>query len=314
MSTPEPRRVSASRLASIEQCTMQYYLKEVLDLPEKVWARTSAGTVTHGILECLYRDRHRVHHDVIKKEQTIHASPAVSRLLRAWIHKTSMPPDISADIDGMCLVAINASDFLDVGATTRFEPEHEFKLTLENGAILKGFIDRMARFGDLFKIHDYKTAKAKKSKAETLNSYQSLCYQLYVWLTYGKLAEVYYYFLRHAPTRLHPQKHVMVTPPATEAQLRGFAAYVQHMWEYLNSFGLEEAHSGYCQDQGFCDRVCSYRVPFTYLSVRKKGSTDKPRRYWIDPKTRVVPYTVKPDEESEVLSHGGCPRYNAESS
>lgn len=314
MSTSEPRRVSASRLASIEQCTMQYYLKEVLDLPEKVWARTSAGTVTHGILECLYRDKHRAHHDLIKTKGTIYASRAVTRLLRAWTHHLGMPPDIVADIDAMCMVAINSSDFLDEGATKRFEPEHEFKLVLENGAVLKGIIDRMAEFGEIGRVSDWKSARNKKTKAEVLNSYQSLCYQLYYWMKHGKLAEVVYYFLRHAPTKMTPKKHIMVTPPATESQLRGFAAYVQYMYEYINAFGIEEAHSGYCQDQGFCDRVCSYRVPFTYLSVTKKGSTDKSRRYWIDPKTGAIPYVVKPDEDSEILSHGGCPRFNAESS
>lgn len=304
----ESRRVSASRLAAIEQCTMKYYLHEICDLPEKQWSRTAAGSCTHSILELLRRDRRRDYHDIVKAAQTIYAIPAMSRLVRAWAYREKMAPSITADIDAMCMVAINHSNFLDEDATERFEPEHEFNLTLENGAVLKGFIDRLARYTDVFRIHDYKSARNKKTKAEVANNYQSLAYQLYVWLTHGVLADVRYYFLRHPPTKLHPNKHLMITPPATPAQLRGFSLYVQHMWEYINNFGPKDAESKYCEDTGFCDRVCSYRRPFSYMVVTKPGA--EPRKYWIDPKTNELPYEVQPDETSEILSHPGCPRFN----
>lgn len=309
MSIPkEPRRVSASRLAAIETCTMQYYLHEILGLPEKVWARTSAGSCSHAVLEALRKDKNRAYHDEVKKAQTIYAVPAIERLVRAWTHKTKMPSEIVADIDEMCLVAINHTNFLDLDASERFEPEHEFNITLPNGAVLKGYIDRFARYLDLFLLHDYKTARKKKSTEEIVHNYQSLCYQLFVWLTFGKLAEVRYYFLRHPPSKRHPNNHVMITMPATPAQLEGFAVYVQHMWELINRFGMKEAVAGYCKDTDFCDRVCSYRKPFKYMVV-KKGD-EKPRKYWIDPKTNQLPYEVKDGETYEVLSHFGCPRWN----
>lgn len=306
--TKEPRRVSASRLAAIETCTMQYYLSEIMGLPQKIWARTSAGSCTHSVLEALRKDKNRAYHDEIKSAQTIYAVPAIGRLVRAWAYKTKMPPDIVADIDEMCLVAINHTNFLDLDATERFEPEYEFNLKLPNGAVLKGFIDRFARYLDVFRLHDYKTARKKKTVAEIVDNYQSLCYQLFVWLTFGKLAEVRYYFLRHPPSKRYPNNHVMITMPATPAQLEGFAIYVQHMWEVINRFSMKEAVSGYCKDTSFCDRVCSYRTPFSYMVVKKEG--EKPRKYWIDPKTGELPYQVKEGETSEILNHFGCARWN----
>lgn len=304
----EPRRVSASRLNAIKQCTMKFYLSEVCGLPEKVWARTSAGSASHGILECLSRPKHRHHHDEIKSAQTIEASPAVSRLLRAWIHKTKMPENVYCDIDKMCLVAINHTNFLDEGATQRFDPEHEFRMTLSNGAVVKGFLDRVAIFGDKMVISDYKTARNKMDKEEVVDSYQALTYQLWAYRTHGVLAEVRFFFLRHGPSKRYPNNHVMITMPATPAQLEGFEQYLEHMWEVINRFSMKEAVSGYCADTGFCDRVCSYRIPFSYMVVKKEG--EKSRKYWIDPKTGQLPYQVKEGETSEILNHFGCPRWN----
>ena len=309
MSSPkEARRVSASRLAAIDQCSMKFYLHEILGLPEKVWPRTSAGSASHSVLEALRRDKNRGYHDEVKKAQTIYAVPAIERLVRAWTHKTKMPPEIVADIDWMCLVGINHTNFLDEGATKRFDPEHEFRMTLANGAVIKGFIDRLAEHGETFIIHDYKTARDKHDRDEVEDSYQSLTYQLYVWKTFGKLAEVRYYFLRHPPSKRYPANHVMITMPATPEQLAGFELYLQHMWVVINHFGLQEANAHFCADEGFCDRVCSYRRPFRYMLVTKAdGSTEK---YWIDPKKVDLPYQVKQDEKSEILSHPGCSRFN----
>jgi len=308
---PPLRRISASRLNSIEQCSMKFYLNEILGLPEKTWARTHAGSAAHGILECLARDKHRLHHDIIKSAQTIYASPAVSRLVRAWQWKTKMPNDIVADIDAMCLVAINHSNFLDVGAIRRFDPEHEFTMTLGNGAVIRGFIDRLAQFSDRWVISDFKTAREKHSKKEVASSYQSLCYQLYIWKTFGALAEVRYYFLRHPPTKMTPQKHVMVTPPATPAQLIGFEAYLEYMYKVVNSFGLAEAHSNYCADEGFCERVCSHRRPYDYWDITKADGAPS-RRIWIDPKMGldISPPELYDGEVATKMRSSGCPKFN----
>lgn len=301
----EQRRISASRLNAIDQCTMKYYLREICGLPEKTWARTHAGSAAHSVLEVLSYPKHKAHYDAVMATQSIYASPAVSRLVKLWQSRTKMPDEVVADIDSMCMVALNHSDFLDDGATEHFAPEHEFKMTLSNGVVVKGFIDRLARYDKYFIIKDYKTARNKHTKAEVRDSYQSLTYQLYIWKTFGMLSEVRYYFLRHAPTKRAPDKHVMITPPASPEQLAGFEQYLEHMGKTVNAFGLAEAYSGLCEDTGFCDRVCSYRHPLTYLAIVDESTGSTLSTHMLD-----NPPNLGHNQRIEQRTHGGCPRYN----
>lgn len=303
MSTP--RRISASRLNAIDQCTMKYYLNEICGLPEKVFERTVMGTIAHSILECLVRPKHRAHHDAVVGAQSIYGSAPIKRLASLWQVRARISDTNMADLDSMCMVAINHTNFLDEGAIQSFAPEHEFKMTLSNGVVVKGFIDRMAEFADAFVITDYKSARNKHTKAEVRDSYQSLVYQLYVWRTFGKLASVRYVFLRHGPTARLKDKHLMVTPPATPAQLIGFEQYLEHMGKVVNAFGLPEAHSGFCTDEGFCARVCSYRYPMIYLAVVDKASGATISTHMLD-----NPPNVGLNQSLDTRSFGGCPKWN----
>lgn len=304
MTKPIQRRVSASRLNSLADCTMKFYLNEFLRLPEKVWPRTVAGTISHSVLEALARDRHRYHYDLVKEKGTIYASPAISRLVRAWKLKENISDEIIADIDGMCMVALNETDFLDTEAIERFDPEHEFKFELSNGGIVKGFIDRLARYEDKFVIWDYKTARDKHTKNEVAESFQSSVYQLYVWKKFKMPAEVRYVFLRHPPTPRTPQKHLMVTPPATSFQHEGFEGYLEYMHELINGFNEGQAATHYHDDEGFCQRVCSYYRPFDYNQVRKKTG-QLVGNFSLD----LTPQ-LNEDEEMETLHFNGCKRWN----
>ncbi len=302
MSTP--RRISASRLNAIEQCTMKYYLNEICGLPEKTWERTVMGTIAHSVLECLVRPKHRAHHDAVKAANSIYASEPIKRLARLWQSRARISDTNMADLDSMCMVAINHTNFLDEGAVKVFAPEHEFHMTLSNGVVVKGFIDRMAEFPNSFVISDFKSARNKMTKAEVRDSYQSKVYQLYVWKAFGKLASVRYIFLRHGPTNRAPDKHIMITEPATPAQLAGFEQYLEHMGKVVNAFGLPEAHSGFCADEGFCERVCSYRRPMTYLAlVDESGATVS---------THMLDNPPHPahNQRIEERRFGGCTRFN----
>lgn len=304
------KRISASALKSLEKCTFQFYLSRYLKIPEKTWARTHAGSAAHSILECLAREKHRHHHDLIKSNQTIYASKAIGRLVRAWQYKTGMPDEIVADLDEMILLALTKTNFLDEGAIRKFPPETEFRIDLRNGGFVVGFIDHMTEYSDKFVITDFKTQRNRFLKKEVLENFQSLVYQLFVYKTYGKLAEVQYIMLRHPPTPRSPDKHIQITPPATPEQLKGFELYLEYMAELFNNFTEKEAQLQYHEDENFCERVCSYRNPVTYLCVRNKDGSGEERRYWIDPKTGELPYQVKENEVSEIKKHPGCAKFN----
>lgn len=310
------RRVSASRLKSLDSCSMQFYLSEYENIPQKVWAKTHAGSTVHSILEALRRDRHRAHLDLVKATGTIYASPAISRLVRAWVAKTKMGPDIVEPIDDMAMLVLNQTNFLDTGATQTFDPEHEFKLTLKNGGVVKGFIDRLAIYGGAYNdtggtqhavITDYKSQGKRFTANELRDNYQALTYQLYVWRAFGIPATVEFIMLRHPATSRTPEKHIQRVEPSTPAQLAGFETYLEHMHQVLQGFGLSQAYAHFHDDVGFCERVCSYRHPMDYLILRKVKTKEVVGTFMLD-----NPPHIGQDEYVETAHHKGCPRFNSQ--
>jgi hypothetical protein len=306
MSEVKPaRRISASRLKAIDDCTYKFYASEYLKVPEKVWPRTKLGSIAHGILEVLYRDRHRHVYDTVKKAGTIYVYPPLGRLVRAWQYNTKVIDSLMADIDPMVMLVLNHTDFLDTGATRRFEPEYEFNMTLRNGGTVKGFIDRMAFYGDYAIVWDYKSQRDRFESEEVERSYQSLVYQWHIWKTYGIPAEIRYVMLRHPPTKKEPSKHIQITMPATPAQLEGFELYLEHMYERVVEFGLKDAYVNFKDDKRWCQNVCTYFRATSYTSIKKRDTNALVGNYM--PGTEPA---LKEDEYAETLHHAGCPRYN----
>lgn len=300
------RRISASRIKLINDCTFRFWASEFLKIPEKTWPRTHVGSVVHGVLEPLAKPKRRALHDLVKKAGTIYVSPALSRLVRAWQYKTKIEPKLMKDIDPMVMLVLNETNFLDVGAIKVFEPEHEFDIILRNGGKVKGYIDRMAQYADKWIIWDYKSQKNKFETEEVLHNFQSLMYQLYVWKNFGILAEVRFVLLRHSPTKSKPTNHIQVTPPPTVEQLLGYELYLEYMWELVNKFTEADACSKFkTDDDGFCERVCSYYKPSYYVSIKKKNTNELVGNFMVDSAPQV-----KEDEWSETLYFEGCPRWN----
>lgn len=311
--TPNVPRLSASRLKAMQVCSMQFYLSEVLKLPQKVWQKTTIGSIVHSVLEALRRTKHRAHYDTVMAAGSIYASPAIARLVKTWNIREKVADDLMADVDPMVMLVLTKTNFMDEGATQTFEPEHEFLLVLPSGARIKGFLDRLAIHGDKAIISDYKSQGKRFTANELRDNIQALVYMLYVWKTFGVRAEVQFILLRHPPTTRTPDKHIQIVPAATPEQLAGLEIYLDYMYETLQTFGLAEAHSGYHKDSGFCERVCSYRFPVRYWDVTKTADGAPVRRVWIDPKADN-PLDSRPeikyDETVELLSHAGCSRYN----
>lgn len=306
MSDPKPvRRLSASRLKLLNDCSWRFYASEYLLWPEKVWPKTSVGTVAHAVFEALYPDKHRHHYDTIKAAGTIYASPAIARLVKIWQWKTKVIDDLIKDIDPMVMMTLNHTDFLDTGATRRFEPEHEFTMVLKNGGKVRGYIDKLAFYGERAIVWDFKSQKNRFESDEVSDNFQSLVYQWYVYRTYGLLAEVRYILLRHPPTKRDPSKHIQITMPATPAQLAGFELYLEHMYGVINRFGSEEAKTNFKDDYGWCRNVCSYFIPREYVSIRKRADKSLVGNYLPEHAPEI-----KDDEYVEKLRHPGCPKHN----
>jgi hypothetical protein len=303
-------RLSASRLASLELCSFKFYCNEVLKLPEAPNAKTVTGSCLHSILEALIKPKHRKHYELIKAAQSIHASPAISRLVRWWKVKHSIPEDIIADVNPMTLLVINDTDFFCEGAEELYPPEHEFLFETKT-APLKGFIDKLARYKDYMKIIDYKSKGKRFTDDELRNNYQASVYQLYVWKKFKLKSIVEFVMARHAPTKRTPDKHLQIVPAKSEAQLRGFEIYLESVGERFQSFGLEDAYSDFAahdpKRKSFCQYVCQFKNAFDYIAVLKK--TDKGnelvKTYSMDAKIELAE-----GEFSEIRHFNGCPAFN----
>jgi RecB family exonuclease len=299
------QRISASGLKSLEKCSYAFYLTRYLKLPEKTWPRTHVGTIVHSILEMLRLEKHRKHYEAVMLYGSIYGSKAIERLVKFWIYKVKLASDLVGDLDPMAMLVLNKTNFMDIGATETFPPEHEFTLNLPNGAVIRGYIDRLARHGDVMKIWDYKSQRERFTSNELTNNFQAMTYQLYVWKHFKLPAEVTFVQLRHPPTSRTPQKHLQIVPPATPDQLAGFEEYLEHIYQVLQGFGLKEAYSNFCNDFGFCKNVCTFFKPFRYISVKKKDTKELVGNYMID----NVPQ-LKDNEYSEELEFSGCPKHN----
>lgn len=301
------QRVSYSALSDLDQCTMKYYMGRILGLPQKVWPKTVMGSLTHAILESLANPRHRHHYDRITASgRAVYTeSAAIRRLVDRWRARHAIPDNLIDELDEMLTVALVKTDFFYRDAVKVYPPEHEF-IVVHRGARLKGFIDSMADMGDYMLIRDWKTAGQKASKREAEESYQTWMYQWYVRRAFGKPAVVEYVYLRHGPTTRTPEKHIIRVPPGTAEQEDGFAAYAAAMYPVMNSFGLAEAHSGFCRDEGFCLRVCSYKVPTAYYAVVDRTTGETISTHMLDNRPQIDDNTRYIEERR----HSGCPRYN----
>jgi len=319
MSTPAPSysRLSASSVRALIDCSLAFYYSRVLKLPEKTWAKTVMGSLCHSIFECLRHPRHRHHFDTITAPKTSvnhRASPAVARLVRMWQDKHGIEQKLIDELDGMLYVGLLCIDFHWTGANKDEKtgepithgPEHEFNLVLEDGTIVRGFIDDMAEEGDIMVIRDFKSAGSKPTVADTVNSIQGMVYQLYVWKHFCKLARVEFVYLRHGPTKRTPEKHLMVVEPSSPEVLAGLEAYLCSMSQRLKTFGLDDAYVSPCSDLGFCQRVCSHYAPHPYWVVLAPTDPEglTPVSSHLSPE--AANKALKPGERVVERAHKGC--------
>ncbi len=313
MSVPRVR-VSASSIKQLLTCSMSYYYARVLKLPEKVWPRTVMGSLCHSIFESLRRARHRHHYDTITAPGTsvdYALSPAIARLVRMWIDKHNIAPELIADLNGMLYVGLLLVDFHwtgadkdEVGVPKTHGPEHEFTLTLPDGTVIKGFIDDMGEEGDIMVIRDFKSQRNRFTASELPHSIQAHIYQLYVWTRFNKLARVEFVLLRHPPTSRTKTKHLQIVPPASPAHLEGLVHYIQGVSAQVNQFGMEDAWSNVCTDQGWCRNVCSHYAPHDYWALVKRDDPEQVqiKAFMLDNE----PKEIAADEILVKRHHSGC--------
>ncbi len=295
--------VSSSKVSDLLSCTMAFYLKHVLKLPDRTHWKTLVGSALHNIVEYLLKPKRRaILARILEDGFVMDDHPSIWRYCRMWKDHYKLDLWDMSDMEGMLIVTFSTlKPYIKDG---QFKSEQRFEMTID-GAVISGFVD-IAAIGERKRILDMKTKGQKFTKAELPGNIQAAIYQMWYYEQYGESVPVDFIMVRHPPTSRAPDKHLQTVAPSTKSQMDGLKAYLVHLHKVMNSFGLDDAYSQYHEDENFCHRVCQLKNPFSYISIKKRDTEELVGNYHLD---QVPP--LKPDEYAEELRHSGCPRYNS---
>jgi hypothetical protein len=239
-------------------------------------------------------------------KKSVYNSKAVARLIRMWQNKYCLSQILIDDVDDMVLLVLTQTNYLDEGATQKFPPEQEFNLVIGDKYPIRGFLDKLAIYGNKIKITDYKTQGKLFSQSELDNNIQAAVYQSYCKKKYNLPADVEFIMVRHPPTKRTPNKHLQIVPAKTDEQLEGIESYLEWMGEIFSNFTEKMAHTTFkCDsDEGFCLRVCQFKNPMKY-----KAKLDKDGVIIggcaLD---QEIEFDASKGEKVEIRQYEGCPR------
>ena len=207
---PPARRVgslSPSRASDFMQCPLLFRFRTVDRLPEKPSPVAIRGTLVHSVLERLF--------DTPREGRTLAA--ALDLVAPEWERLIETEPEAAEAIgsdtsDWLASAAPLLETYFQLEDPTRLEPaerELHVSCTLEDGLVLRGYVDRLdvaPATGDM-RIVDYKTGKAPRDGFEAKAMFQMRFYALVLWRARGevpKLLQLLYLgsgeLLRYEPT------------------------------------------------------------------------------------------------------------------
>jgi putative RecB family exonuclease len=210
-------------------CPLLYRLRVVDRIPEKPSREAVRGTVVHQVLEDLF--------DLPASSRTL--EQAGSMVPGAWQKVLAEEPELAdslfedpSDVHGWLNSALPLlTTYFTLEDPTRLEPaqrEMHVEVTLDEGLVLRGFVDRLDRnpAGDL-RIVDYKTGRAPGNGYEQKALFQMRFYALIIWKSMGvlpRLLQLLYLGSGHV-IRYEPD----------EADLESTERKIRALWSAINA-------------------------------------------------------------------------------
>lgn len=183
--------LSPSRAGDFMTCPLLYRFRVIDRLPEPPSPAAVRGTMVHSVLERLY--------DLPAAERTRAAAvellePQWRRLLASEPSYEDMFTDESERAQWLSQAAVMVERYFTLEDPTRLEPaERELyvEATLDNGLVLRGYIDRLdvAPTGEV-RVVDYKTGSAPGPAFEAKALFQMRFYALALWRLHGSVPRV----------------------------------------------------------------------------------------------------------------------------
>jgi len=178
--------LSPSRAADFKTCPLLYRFRAIDRLAQQPSSKATRGTLVHSVLERLF--------DLPAAARTPAAARAL--LLPQWDELRAAFPELDALFDDPAQLAgwlASARDLIDtyfaMEDPSRVQPaerEQLVEVTLEDGLILRGIIDRLdvAATGEI-RVIDYKTGASPGEAYEGRALFQMKFYALVVWRLRG---------------------------------------------------------------------------------------------------------------------------------
>jgi len=255
--------LSASRIKTAQSCSWKYWSSYVLKLPQKGNDGSSRGSVCHLVFELLGKERHRHHYDSIIASGTIHASKAVTKLVKSYASKLNVADDENMELIDTMTVEGLLYDFFgaDISKPSEDISEKEFNLVINEGGKkykIRGFIDKLFLYSNEKKalIRDFKTSKQVFKGKEISDNLQNLMYCLAVKKLYPeyKEVEVEFLFVKFDLSKDllgNPGKGVLTMERISEEELEGFEYQLSSVQEYLENFNEEDACSNFAAEKNY---------------------------------------------------------------
>jgi hypothetical protein len=296
------KRLSASRIKTLQGCSWLYWAKYHLKLPDKTNTGALRGTICHLVLEMVLNKTRTKHYDEMVLAGTIKACPSVYRLVRKHAKALGdkhgfdlLDPEHMDLMDKMIVNAFNY-DFFGKGHKS-IKGEEEFLLENKDPEYrVLGYIDKSIEFkNNKYKIVDYKSSKSKFTDKELETNLQAMIYSLANKKKNNKAKSlVEFLFLKFA-------RAASQTVEFSDDELLGLEYYLAEVYKLINNFTEQEAKNNFAAHQphpkrgegfkgplmcGFAKHPgqlkkdgnpmwhCAYKFPFEYYVLTEEESGD----------------------------------------
>lgn len=329
MEKSDLKKLSASRIKTLQSCSWTYWANYVLKLPQISNSGAMRGTICHSIFELLLSKSRKAYQKSIVKHATLDACPPVKRLVKLYLKKQKLREPSEYNLVQQMIVVGLACDFYGKKGVKLFAPEHQFDIKNSDPTYyIGGFIDKWGidEKKKVIYIYDYKSSKAKFSGEEQSANIQAMMYSLVAKKLYPEYKPVVIFiFLRFGD---EPEQTVQFD----DKTLAGFEHYLEDVNAQINNFSYSDAVSNFAADQkqkgdSFSGRlVCGFSKEKGEL---KKDGNPK----WCCPYKFGFDYFAGLDKDGKIVStafdkqdladtkivnieprmYAGCPKFNRSS-
>lgn len=278
--TPRRPSLSPSRAADFKSCPLLYRFRTIDRLPERRSRAAVRGTLVHAVLEKLY--------DLPPAERTVAAAREL--VDPAWAELREEPGvadlfEAAEAAEGSEAGGTELAGWLDsAGALvetyfrledpTRIQPagrEELVEVTLPDGLLLRGFVDRLDVAGNgALRVVDYKTGGVPRETFEAKALFQMKFYALVLWRTRGVVAaQLKLIYLKDGD---------VLTYAPDEPELLRFERTLQAIWAAIGKAvetGDFRPHRSklcsWCDHQAFCPSFGGTPPPFPAEAAAAAG-------------------------------------------